>query len=327
MKNNIEKIINITNEYTILSNHEKGITTSGQGKIKISKDDFYNFFNSESEINVKISYDETLSFMQQTLNNWKNKESSDLLNNWNSVNIKKISKIIDSFKSKYKDSKNDFIIQKCKSTEYNAGNLNNQIAIEIDVFKNYIKKIAAPYEGQIILKKNILDNDLTEIQFININILSEETVNEETDLKILDNEDKLKDILSDGLGLDIVIEAKRRIGQNKLRDETFKIFKKCQISNIENKNLLVASHIKPWKISNSLERMDVNNVLLLSATFDKLFDRGLISFTKEGELLFSKKLSDNDKKVIIKQVKNTKINFNEKTLKYLQYHYEFVFKK
>lgn len=55
---------------------------------------------------------------------------------------------------------------------------------------------------------------------------------------------------------------------------------KCCITGISEQCLLVASHIKPW--ADHVEcRLDVRNGLLLSVTYDKLFDRGLITFADD----------------------------------------------
>lgn len=86
--------------------------------------------------------------------------------------------------------------------------------------------------------------------------------------------------------------VKSRIGQGVFREELIKKYKsRCIITGINEKKLLIASHIKPWAASNNNERLSVENGLLLSPTFDKLFDCGLISFTNEGRILISTQLS------------------------------------
>jgi hypothetical protein len=60
---------------------------------------------------------------------------------------------------------------------------------------------------------------------------------------------------------------------------------KCSVLGVEIRELLRASHIKPWKLSDTRERLDADNGLLLSAHLDALFDRHLISFDDEGVLL------------------------------------------
>ena len=51
--------------------------------------------------------------------------------------------------------------------------------------------------------------------------------------------------------------------------------------------MLIASHIKPWKDSSNTERLDINNGILLTPTFDKLFDKFLITFNDNGTIRWS----------------------------------------
>lgn len=83
-----------------------------------------------------------------------------------------------------------------------------------------------------------------------------------------------------------------RIGQDKFRKKLLKSLKSCPISGIDDPRILNASHIKPWTQSSNTERLDVKNGFLFSPTFDKLFDRGLISFTDKKQLLISESISD-----------------------------------
>ena len=81
---------------------------------------------------------------------------------------------------------------------------------------------------------------------------------------------------------------KARVGQGKFRDGLMSEFSGvCPLTGISQPDLLRASHIKPWRLSNATERLDPNNGLLLAANADALFDRGYISFGQEGGLLFS----------------------------------------
>ena len=51
--------------------------------------------------------------------------------------------------------------------------------------------------------------------------------------------------------------------------------------------ILIASHIVPWKDCTDEERLDVDNGLLLSPNYDALFDKHLISFDEDGKLIGS----------------------------------------
>ncbi|MCP1546190.1 HNH endonuclease [Methylorubrum extorquens] len=68
--------------------------------------------------------------------------------------------------------------------------------------------------------------------------------------------------------------------------------KACAITGVQDRGLLRASHITPWAVSSDYERVDVYNGLLLSALWDAAFDQGLVSFSDDGHLLVSPKLSE-----------------------------------
>ena len=82
--------------------------------------------------------------------------------------------------------------------------------------------------------------------------------------------------------------VKIRIGQSQFRTGLLNSQRNsCLFTGISDQNLLIASHIKPWKNSNNEERLDIQNGILLTPTFDKLFDKFLISFNEEGNLIWS----------------------------------------
>ena len=78
-----------------------------------------------------------------------------------------------------------------------------------------------------------------------------------------------------------------RAGQNVLRVHLLHTREKCALTGIKNSDLLRVSHIKPWARFENI-RLDPNNCLLLSASWDAAFDRGLITFSQEGILKFFK---------------------------------------
>lgn len=90
---------------------------------------------------------------------------------------------------------------------------------------------------------------------------------------------------------EMVVSA--RLTQNKFKKALLESQKVCQICGIDVPELLIASHIKPWVLSEDNEKIDINNGLLLCANHDKLFDRHLISFDKDGSILISNALDKN----------------------------------
>lgn len=86
-----------------------------------------------------------------------------------------------------------------------------------------------------------------------------------------------------------------RIGQGGYRQRMLHIWGgKCALSGCGLESVLIASHAKAWKDSSNDERLDEYNGLLLAASIDRLFDRGLIAFGDDGALLVSSKVSRED---------------------------------
>lgn len=70
-----------------------------------------------------------------------------------------------------------------------------------------------------------------------------------------------------------------REGQGKYRERLLDECPFCPITMINESSLLIASHIKPWKDSVEDEKIDPKNGLILSPLYDKLFDKGFITFS------------------------------------------------
>lgn len=93
--------------------------------------------------------------------------------------------------------------------------------------------------------------------------------------------------------------VKSRIGQGEFRKQLInKYAGKCVVTGIDLTKLLVASHIKPWSVSDNKERISSENGLLLSANYDKLFDSGLITFKNDGTIITSSFINSNNKSLL-----------------------------
>lgn len=88
---------------------------------------------------------------------------------------------------------------------------------------------------------------------------------------------------------------KTRIGQGKFRQKLIALWGCCAVTGYKDMSMLVASHIKPWRVSSNYERLDSYNGLLLIPTLDKAFDSGLISFNVSGKILISPLLKSFDR--------------------------------
>ena len=96
---------------------------------------------------------------------------------------------------------------------------------------------------------------------------------------------------------DAIIKA--RVNQGVFRDRLLEVYcDKCCMTGIDDKRLLVASHIKPWSVSSDKEKLKVENGLLLNALHDHAFDRGLITISSEGEVEVSSEVSGSVRKIL-----------------------------
>ena len=99
----------------------------------------------------------------------------------------------------------------------------------------------------------------------------------------------------------------------------------CRLTGETDPTLLIASHIKPWADSSDQEKLDGCNGLLLSPHVDRLFDKGLISFQNDGDIIVSKKLgSETLSRWGLNKIVNVG-SFSSNQIRYLQYHRENVF--
>ncbi|MEZ7198326.1 HNH endonuclease [Pseudodesulfovibrio karagichevae] len=82
--------------------------------------------------------------------------------------------------------------------------------------------------------------------------------------------------------------SQARVGQGRYRQSLLEVWDgRCSVTGVSDTRLLYASHIKPWKNSTDVERLDKFNGLLLTPTLDAAFDKGLISFMDSGKIAIS----------------------------------------
>ncbi|WP_292042853.1 HNH endonuclease [Mesorhizobium sp.] len=114
------------------------------------------------------------------------------------------------------------------------------------------------------------------------NSLTFEIVNEQL-------EDAVERQITEDLSLDDTVKKSvilARRGQGKFRANVEAVERSCRLTGVTNPSLLIASHIKPWRLcASAQERLDGMNGLLLTPDADHLFDRGFISFNDGGEVL------------------------------------------
>lgn len=191
-----------------------------------------------------------------------------------------------------------------KSSEY-YGIKNNQAAFD------YIRTVVNLYENSEWAKtkdKHKLRNFMQSDEYFAGTIDSvpmDVSLTEEEFQQIIEKEDefleklqKLAEEFGESGTTDITSEVRLPSVQKAFRDKLIeKHGQKCLLCAIQNRELLVASHIKPAVDCDIYEKADFNNGLLLCAIHDKLFDRFLITFNfYDGKMQISSSLSDVEKK-------------------------------
>jgi putative restriction endonuclease len=120
--------------------------------------------------------------------------------------------------------------------------------------------------------------------------------------------------------------VRSRVGQGIFRKRLVQYWGSCSVTGLSRLSLLNASHIKPWKNSSNIERLDAFNGLLLTPNYDHLFDRGYISFKNNKEIILSSELKKEELQLlrIDSKAKLRKIEKNHGF--FLEYHRDCVLK-
>ena len=121
-----------------------------------------------------------------------------------------------------------------------------------------------------------------------------------------------------------------RTKQSKFRKDILKNFdNKCCLTEIAEKELLVASHIIPWSHEMN-SRLNPHNGLCLSALYDKLFDKGYFTVGDNLDVILTSKLShlSSETQRYLLAIQNKKLcqpKTHEISLSALQYHRSKIF--
>jgi 5-methylcytosine-specific restriction protein A len=112
-----------------------------------------------------------------------------------------------------------------------------------------------------------------------------------------------------------------RVGQGAYRKSIIHRWEwKCAVTKFDDLRILIASHIVPWKSANDVERLDVNNGILLSPTYDALFDNHFISFDHLGKIILSDRIEIDAYKKLGVSGKERIQNFSTENEIYLNRH-------
>lgn len=129
-------------------------------------------------------------------------------------------------------------------------------------------------------------------------------------------------------------EVKVRTCQNVFRSMVLSVYnQRCAITGINLTSLLVASHIIPWA-ENKNERLNPENGLCLSATWDAAYDKGIVGVSPDFRVIFSRMLKEKVKEpyfeCYFKPYENVKISMPNRfkpRREFLDYHLNYIFEK
>ena len=140
----------------------------------------------------------------------------------------------------------------------------------------YLAALGEPL-GQLLLR--LIEDHADPAVRLHLVVLAEEG---EAAAALLDDMQQLQAVPS-STERDALTRA--RLGQGLFRNRVAELEPACRVTGLKRQQFLVASHIKPWRDCDNVERLSGANGLLLSPHVDKLFDRHWISFDSDGQLL------------------------------------------
>ena len=155
----------------------------------------------------------------------------------------------------------------------------------------------------------------------------------ESESKIIDFENKLKNITEFPKGKERDRIVKSRINQNFFRSAVLTSYQnRCCITGLPFADLLNASHIIPWSVDNN-NRLNPHNGLCLNVLHDRAFDRGLITIRPDYTIDISSRINnllDKSVKDYFLCFKNQKIILPQRFApekSFLEFHNKNIFKK
>jgi putative restriction endonuclease len=120
----------------------------------------------------------------------------------------------------------------------------------------------------------------------------------------------------------------QRVGQDIFREGLLEFWEgRCAITDLAVRELLRASHIKPWAVCESdAERLDVFNGILLAPHLDAAFDSGFITVADDGAIVVAAALDEPARRVLAVDMPLRVRGLAEGHRAYLPWHRERVFR-
>jgi len=124
---------------------------------------------------------------------------------------------------------------------------------------------------------------------------------------------------------EITAKTKNRINQSVLREFVLNLYNnECALCEINKPDLLVCSHIKPWKVDEE-NRLNPRNAICFCVLHDKLFDKGYFSLDKDYKIIFGPKADSQIKRLL--EGLNFKVPLSYKPdISFLEFHYNEICK-
>lgn len=154
----------------------------------------------------------------------------------------------------------------------NVSGMSNASKLDEEIFQEFAKDwTELSYQAQLIKAK-----------------MSQTTIEEIVEI------DGVEEIVKLPIGEYREQAMKTRVGQYFFRMSVLSAYRnRCCVTGMQLPNILIASHIKPWRDSDEkTERTNPSNGLCLNALHDKAFDKGLITIDKSYHIINSKMLKD-----------------------------------
>jgi len=123
-------------------------------------------------------------------------------------------------------------------------------------------------------------------------------------------------------------QTNAREGQGRYRESLLGHMQSCPITQVSDERMLIASHIKPWAISDSVERVDRFNGFMFTPNIDRLFDQGFITFRGNKSMAIAPWISPMNKKRLglIDDKIYPNLPLEPEREKYMEYHRREIFK-
>ena len=252
-----------------------------------------------------------------------------------------VKRILDFIFTETTDSFSDWLSENTKLSETSINHYESGVH-SISKFMLSNKIISVPLEEMTVSQLEVaLFNIFNNVDFIHKDTIGKRMYSnslkhflsfvKDSSINLVVNEAEIKEI-TDNQRLSVTEKdslVKARIGQGTFRRRVIEKYAgKCILSGISEPRLLIASHIRPWSVSDNANRISSENGLLLNALYDKMFDLGLITFSDKAFLLISAEINPTNRVLI-----NLKDNI-EYPLKYtiesrhnMEYHRDMIFLK